>query len=96
MKLVKLLPSSSSYKERSKFPDGLKATEAETCPRWCRFECRLAKQAIESEMDLQEIHGVGEEETACFNGGQSGDRDWKVVAIDTGLSDLQALCIGRV
>lgn len=89
---MNLLPSSPSYKERSKLPEGLKATEAETCRLCCRFKLEQAKGATESEMGLQEIHGVGEE-TACFNGGQSGNKDWKVVAIDAGLFSLQALSI---
>lgn len=59
-----MLPSSSSVKEKSNFPDGLKATDTATCPRG-RVECEICKEAMGSEVGLQEMHGVGVK-TVCF------------------------------
>jgi hypothetical protein len=73
-----VLPS-SSYKERSKFPDGLKATETATCPRG-RIECEMCREAMGSEMGLQNINGVGEK-MVCFGEGESGSTGLMEVAI---------------
>lgn len=75
--MSEVLPSSSSYKGMSKFPDGLKATETATWP-CCLFKCEMAKEAMESEKGLEgTIHGVClelEEE-------QMGSSVWKIAAI---------------
>ena len=70
----KLIPSSSSYKERTKFPEGLKATETATS-RGRRFKCDTERETMESKVGLQEIHGEGEGEgegMTCFKEGESG------------------------
>lgn len=51
--------SSSSCKERSKFPEGLKETEANTCRR-CREEAEIGQEGEETEMGLQNLHEMGE------------------------------------
>ena len=68
----KFIPSSSSYIERSKFPEGLKATETATS-RGRRFKCDTERETVESKVGLQEIHGEGEGEgMTCFKEGESG------------------------
>lgn len=70
----KFIPSSSSYIERSKFPEGLKATETATS-RGRRFKCDTERETMESKVGLQEIHGEGEGEgegMTCFKEGESG------------------------
>lgn len=63
-------------------PDGLKATETATCPRG-RIECEICKEAMRSEMGLQDINGVGEK-TVCFGEGESGSTGLMEVAIAIG------------
>lgn len=64
----KFIPSSSSYIERSKFPEGLKATETATS-RGRRFKCDMERETVESKVGLQKIHGEGEG-MACFKEGE--------------------------
>lgn len=70
IKYLMIIPSSSSNRERSKFPEGLKATETETgLGRRCK--CETGREAAESKVGLQEIHAEGEG-MACFKEGESG------------------------
>lgn len=75
--ILVVIPSSSSYKERSKFPEGLKATETATS-RERRFNCcDMEKETRESEVGLKEIHGDGEG-IECFKEGEIGSNGLKV------------------
>ena len=67
-----VIPSSSSYKEMSKFPEGSKATETATS-RGRRLKCEMGRETEESKVGLQAINEDGEgERMACFKEGESG------------------------
>lgn len=79
---LKELPWSSSYKERSKFPEGLKATEAST-PLFCRDRHRVVA-AMKSGLALEGKHGGGVEgENSWFAEGTNGNKGFKgMVVVD--------------
>lgn len=76
------LPSSSPYKERSKFPEGLKETEGANCPL-CRVKWEIGKLGIKAEKGLNEIHWDEEGMfMMCLREGERGSKGLMAVAMD--------------